>query len=106
MFRHCTKAQRTQRLAALTQALQSGVDLPPDVLRDAFEAGPSALRSLAFAAYIDTVSSDTAAVRAALLDGTYNDDAAVRADASARLIEFRQLEQAIAATPVQVSSVP
>lgn len=87
---------------ALTQALQLGIDLPADLLRQAFETGPSErVRLLAFTTYLDGTTSDVESVREALVSGTVNTSAAVQAEARKRLEEFERYQEMIAATPPQ-----
>jgi hypothetical protein len=87
---------------SLTQALQLGIDLPADLLRQAFETGPSErVRLLAFTTYLDNTASDVESVREALASGTVNTSAAVQAEARKRLEEFERYQELIAATPPQ-----
>ena len=87
-----------ERIAALTHALEQGIDVPLELLRETVESGPSSdLRLLAFRMYVDALSADSEDAGAALTLGTSSDDPAVRAEALARLAEFEQLRQASAA---------
>jgi hypothetical protein len=90
------------RFAALTRASQVGIDLPADLLRQAYETDPSErLRLLAFTTYLDAVSGNIESVREALNSGTINQSAVVRAEAHKRIQELEQYEMALAATPPQ-----
>jgi len=87
---------------SLTQALQLGIELPADLLRQAFETGPSErVRLLAFTTYVDGLTSEVESVREALTSGTFSTSAAVQAEARKRLEEFERYQELIAATPPQ-----
>jgi hypothetical protein len=86
-----------ERYDALTQALQTGVELPMELLQQVSLSDPSEeVRLLAFTTYIDAVSDDRAEARAALESGIYNDHSAVRAEALRRLDELERYERMLA----------
>jgi hypothetical protein len=94
----------SERHAALVAAQQHGVDVPAELLRRTFESATSdSLRMLAFTSYLDEVSGDGEAVRAVLQSASYNQSAAVQAEARRRLAEFERFESARAAIPAQAA---
>jgi hypothetical protein len=100
--RTLAEGTESERQAALTQALQAGIELEPEVLRQTYGSDPSeSVRLLAFTTYVDTVSDDRAEVRAALQSGASNGSPAVQAEAQRPLAELEQYERAPAETPPQ-----
>lgn len=91
-----------ERLAALTQALQYGIEIQPQLLIDAYLNDPSEdVRLLAFTTYVDSVSDEVEVVRAALQSATNNTSPIVQAEADRRLAELTNYEAAVAATIAQ-----
>lgn len=100
--RNLRQGSDAERQAALVQAREAGVDLPPALLRQLFESDPSdAVRLQAFTSYLDAVADDPATLRAALESGSYNHSAAVQQEARRRAREWAEMEDAVAATPAQ-----
>ena len=90
----------TERLAALTEALQSGFNLPPRLLQQTYVNDlAESVRLLAFEAYVDSISDDRGEVRATLESGVYDMSAAVQAESRRRLAELEQYERMLAAAP-------
>src|SRR5262245_52043014 len=86
-----------ERHSALTRALQTGIELPPELLQQTFLSDPSEdVRLLAFTTYVDASSDDRVQVRAILENGVYNDSSAVRAEALRRLEELERYERTLA----------
>jgi hypothetical protein len=99
--RALTEGTETERYAALSQALQAGIDLPPELLRQAYGNDPSErVRLLAFTTHLDMVSDDRTEVRAILQSGLYGSPA-MQAEAQRRLSELEQYELALAEAPAQ-----
>jgi hypothetical protein len=89
-----------ERFDALQRLLSAGIEVPADQLLNMYTADPSEdVRLLAFTAYVEAVSSDPEAVRAALLSGTVNSSVAVQAEARARLADFASYQEQVAAAP-------
>jgi hypothetical protein len=100
--RTLAEGTESERHGALTQALQAGIELPPELLRQTYGSDPSeSVRLLAFTTYVDAVSDDRAEVRAALESGAYNGSSAVQAEAHRRLAELEQYERMLVETPPQ-----
>jgi hypothetical protein len=100
--RTLVEGTESERYAALTHALQAGVDLPPALLRQTYGSDPSeSVRLLAFTTYVDSVSDDRTEVRAALQSGLYDSSSAMQAEAQRRLAELEQYERALAAASTQ-----
>jgi hypothetical protein len=93
----------SERHAALTKALQYDIELPPDLLINAYVNDPSDdVRLLAFTTYIDSVSDDVELVRAALQSATNNTSPIVQAEAYRRLDDLARYESGMAAAAAQV----
>jgi hypothetical protein len=102
--RTVAEGTESERQAALTRALQAGIDLPRELLRVTYGSDPSeSVRLLAFTTYVDAVSDNRVEVRAALESGAYNDSPAVQAEAQRRLAELDSYERALAETPPQAA---
>jgi len=88
-----------ERHGALTRALQTGIELPLELLQQTFLSDPSEdVRLLAFTTYVDAVSDDRPEVRKVLENGVYNDSSAVRAEALRRLDELERYERMVVAS--------
>lgn len=75
-----------ERYRALRQAVESGVKLPDDLLRDIYEAeGSERLSQLAFEAYLEPLQDSPEGLRGALQDAQLASNRVVREDASRRL---------------------
>jgi hypothetical protein len=97
-----TQGTDHQRLAAITTALQNGVELPPDLLINAyFNDASDEVRLLAFTTYIDSMSDDVELVRSALQVATNNSSSTVQAEALRRLNELTAYEAAMAEAAAQ-----
>ena len=100
--RTLTEGSERERYDALTQALEAGIDLPPELLGRLYESDPSeSVRLLAFTTYVDSVSDDRSQVRAALQSGVYDSSTAVQAEAQRRLAELERYELALSETRPQ-----
>jgi hypothetical protein len=92
----------SERHAALTTALRLEIELPPEILVHAYVNDPSdEVRLLAFTTYVDSISNDVDALRAALQDATNNSSSIVQAEAFRRLNELTSFEAAVASIPAQ-----
>ncbi len=99
--RTLTEGTEPERYAALSQALQAGIDLPPELLRQTYGNDPSErVRLLAFTTHLDMVSDDRTEVRAVVQSGLYG-SAAMQTEAQRRLSELEQYELALAEAPAQ-----
>jgi hypothetical protein len=92
----------SERLAALTKALQHDIELRADVLIQAYTNDVSDdVRLLAFTTYIDSVSDDVEVVRAALQAATNNTSSIIQAEAYRRLDDLARYEAGMAAAAAQ-----
>jgi hypothetical protein len=92
----------SERYAALTQALQAGIDVPAELLQQTYGSDLSAsVRLLALEAYVDSVSDDRDQVRVALQSALYDGSSAVQAEAQRRLSELERYESLLAETSPQ-----
>ena len=97
-----TSGTDSERQAALTKALQYDIEIPPDLLINAYVNDPSDdVRLLAFTTYIDSVSDDVEAARAALQSATNNTSSIVQAEAYRRLDDLARYEAGLAAAAAQ-----
>ena len=100
--RTLTEGTETERHAALTEALQSESDVPPQLLQQTYVTDLSeSVRLLAFKAYVDAISDDRAEVRNLLESGIYDMSAAVEAESRRRLAELERFELMLAEAPPQ-----
>lgn len=100
--RALTEGTETERHAALTEALQSGFNLPPRLLQQTYVNDLSeSVRLLAFKAYADSIADDRRKVRDTLESGVYDMSAAIQAESRRRLAELEQFELMLAAAPSQ-----
>jgi len=91
-----------ERLAALTEALQSESDVPPQLLQQAYVTDlAESVRLLAFKAYVDAIADDRTEVRNTLESGIYDISAAVQAESRRRLAELDRFELMLAEAPPQ-----
>jgi hypothetical protein len=91
----------SERHAALTKALQYDIELPPDLLVNAYVNDPSDdVRLLAFTTYIDS-QSDVEVIRSALRSAMNNTSQIVQAEAQRQFDELTSYEAAVAATALQ-----
>ena len=92
----------SERHAALTKALQYDIEIPPDLLINAYLNDPSdEVRLLAFMTYIDSASRDVEVVRAALQSATNNTSSIVQTEAYKRLDDLARYENGMAAAAAQ-----
>jgi hypothetical protein len=99
--RALAEGTETERYAALSQALEAGIDLPPELLRQTYGNDPSErVRLLAFTTHLDMVSDDRTEVRAVVQSGLYGSPA-MQTEAQRRLSELEQYELALAEAPAQ-----
>ena len=92
----------SERYAALTQALQAGIDVPAELLQQTYGSDLSeSVRLLALEAYVDSVSDDRDQVRLALQSALYDGSSAVQAEAQRRLSELERYESLLAETSPQ-----
>src|SRR5688572_21733552 len=86
--RTLTDGSESERYTAFIRALQSGIDLSPELLRAVFDTDESeTMRLLAFGTYVDARSGHPAEVRAMLERGIYDESSALREEAQRRLAE-------------------
>ncbi len=91
----------TERLAALTKSLQYDIELPADLLINAYVNDPSDdVRLLAFTTYIDS-QSDVEVIRSALRSAMNNTSPIVQAEAQRQFDELTSYEAAVAAAKLQ-----
>jgi hypothetical protein len=91
-----------ERFAALSRAVETGLVLPASDLIEVFQGDESdRVALLAFSSHVDSVAEDAGAAREALARGLESGNAAVREDATRRMIEMDSLARVQARTPAQ-----